>query len=166
MSNRVTMFSTVYPSYHPKKGLPTHFVEQILCGLIMEDLGDTSLLKQSCVDVKALDPDRIKYHTIRAGSRFKAGDFMLPRIWTGKPYRSKQFQFAPPIEIKKVWNFEMKFLGEGKVPSFHIDNKFCNLSIELSLAKYDGFKNLTDFVAWFNKPTTGQIIAWNENLNY
>lgn len=30
----------------------------------------------------------------------------------------------------------------------------------------DGFSSVGDFVKWFNKPFEGQIISWNENIEY
>lgn len=61
--------------------MPTEFTDKILTGF---NIGFH-------VDVK--------YHTIRAGNRFKKGDYFSPRIWTDKPYASKQYQFHPDILI-------------------------------------------------------------------
>ena len=29
------------------------------------------------------------------------------RVWSGQPYQSKQIIIAPPIQVKKVWDFEI-----------------------------------------------------------
>lgn len=168
--NRVTTFSTSFPSYHPRKGNPTLFVERVWAGLLQIDYdlysdylhpdGRPDRIKYSEY-YKDFDP---KYHTIRAGSRFKAGDFMLPRIWTGKPYRSKQFQFAPPLKIESVWNFRMEL--EGGIKMFFLDDKFIFVVEECKIARNDGFDQLLDFLAWFNKPFDGQIISWAKHIKY
>lgn len=38
-----------------------------------------------------------KHHTIRAGNRFKTGDYFSPRVWSGSPYNSKQLNMRPLI---------------------------------------------------------------------
>lgn len=161
MSNRVTTFSTSFPSYHPKKGEPTLFVEKILFGLIKDNYPGcgTELLKSEHVDIINFYNLEPKHHTIRAGSRFKAGDYLLPRIWTGKPYRSKQFQFAPALEVKSVWDF---YLDEHKWKLYG------DADIE-TIAKNDGL-SIVDFLDWFRlapgKSFEGQIITWNSKINY
>lgn len=45
-----------------------------------------------------------KEHTIRKGKRWKVGDKFSPRIWSGKPYKSKQIILAPDTEIKQVFD--------------------------------------------------------------
>jgi hypothetical protein len=63
------MVAKHFPAYHPRKGQPTGFRESILSGE--------------------------KQHTIRAkaGNRFD-GDTISLRQWSGRPYASKQEQFA------------------------------------------------------------------------
>lgn len=36
----------------------------------------------------------------------KVGDKFSPRVWSGKPYRSKMITIAPDIEVKQIWDFE------------------------------------------------------------
>lgn len=140
-----------FPKDHPKNGEPTLFVEKILSGK--------------------------KLHTIRAGNRWKEGMKFSPRVWSDIPYKSKQFQFAPDIEIKKVWNIEINNRGgrswfevliNGKIyGQLHhgFDKDKNREGLEL-LAKNDGL-TLSDFEAWFNKlPFSGQIISWDQNTNY
>jgi hypothetical protein len=73
MKTYYIIISQTFPSYHPKKGKPTRFIEQIKLGG--------------------------KIHTIRANYDFwekrinavNRGDALLSvRSWTGKPYKSKQ----------------------------------------------------------------------------
>lgn len=156
--SKVLTFSRVFPSYHPRKGEPTYFVEKVVKSLHWDR-------PYPPVDIRAdFDSDvyinaRAKHHTIRAGHRWKAGDMFSPRVWSGKPYASKQIQFAPDIEVKKVWSF------------YKDEYKWCMLeqfNLE-SIAFNDGL-SVVDFLDWFTlapgKTFDGQIICWNENINY
>jgi hypothetical protein len=104
-----------------------------------------------------------KYHTIRAGHHFKVGDFFSPRVWSGKPYASKQIQFAPDIAVKKVWDFEIRDYR------YWLNRKWIGSTSDkmLEIAINDGL-GLDDLHSWFKypKPFYGQIICWNENINY
>ena len=98
-----------------------------------------------------------------------------PRVWSGKPYRSKQIIIGPDIEIKNeqsfelipfVWWDEFKLKIDGKLIT---DEKLFN-----DLVRNDGLSNV-NFLHWFGngmeasskrKPFDGQIICWNKNVNY
>lgn len=167
---RVITFSTKFPANHPRKGEPTFFVEKIWQGLnsfpLMPDeiaLPDPRLeehLKNHYT--KFYDE---KWHTIRGGNRWKVGDWFSPRIWSGKPYQSKQIQFALPIQIKKIWNF--KSVGDY----FYLNEKqFDVTSSDLPLN--DGLST-EDFLAWFDiHPKKnhlcfcGQVLCWGESIEY
>lgn len=121
--SKVITFSRFFPAYHPKAGQPTYFVEKIWQSLggpthdhamaFAERPGDyTSSIAWGYRMV-----DGIKHHTIRAGHRWKEGDWFSPRVWSGKPYRSKMIQFAPDIQVKKVWDFDIS----GHDGKFFID---------------------------------------------
>lgn len=101
-----------------------------------------------------------KHHTIRAGHRWKAGDWFSPRVWSGKPYRSKMIQFAPDIQIKKVWDFECDGLD-----GWYMNGSQFNYTWSLQLAMNDGL-TLADMQEWFNKPFDGQIISWCDSIEY
>lgn len=113
---KVLTFSRVYPSYHPRKGESTFFVDKIISGE--------------------------KSHTIRAGNRWKVGDKFSPRVWSDKPYRSPQIEFAPAIEVKKVFDF--KVTDDG----YLLNGKSLNLDGLTELAKNDGL-GADDFELWF-----------------
>jgi hypothetical protein len=95
---RVITFSKFYPAYHEKRGCPTHFVEKIwkylydLPGMSW-DVGeyqqqhDNHFGPEQVISVHQFAP---KLHTIRAGNRWKPGDVFSPRVWSGRPYASKQ----------------------------------------------------------------------------
>lgn len=163
-------FSTTFPGYHPRAGEPTFFREKIW-----------AFLADTIPDFKI--PDYItdwdwheyynakpKLHTIRAGHRWKVGDWFSPRVWgtdinpkNGRsgPYHSKQIIIAPDMQVKKVWDFEI------------VDKKvYCNGS-EMAAdtvgecARNDGL-SFVDFLCWFKYPAPfdGQIIAWDESIEY
>ena len=173
--SKVITFSRYFPATHPKKGQPTFFVEKIFNSLDLPDYkimtlhdlyGDEinptedEFMSGSC---NPLFDHKPKYHTVRAGSRWKVGDKFSPRVWSGKPYQSKQIIIAPDIEIKKIWNIDImhahswfSVMINGKENHWH------------ELAKNDGLSSV-DFMDWFKKSNNifiGQIICWNENIKY
>lgn len=176
--SRVLTFSRTYPSYHPKAGQPTYFVEKIWKSLTpinspivpywmthTKDLPNTNVEKSTPWDY---DP---KHHTIRAGNRWKPGDKFSPRVWSGQPYNSKQIIFAPDIEVKKVWDFDIigsDFYLSGR----HEYGESGGFEIS-QVAKNDGLST-TDFLEWFmlspefekKKEFKGQIICWNSEIKY
>lgn len=162
--SKVLTFSRYFPAYHTRKGEPTYFVEQIQNSLISMNW-EIDLYKDINPPMKFLESltkENVgyKHHTIRAGNRWKVGDKFSPRVWSGKPYNSKQIIIAPDIEVKKVWNFEIKD-SEVNINGFLYNGK------TKDLIKNDGLEEM-DFWNWFQfpKPFSGQIICWNENINY
>lgn len=113
---RVITFSRCFPGYHPRKGEETFFVEKILNGIAdktssgIVDLNKLDERVRGIVNdfVLLCSSEDVKSHTIRAGRRWKKGDLFSPRVWSGKPYASKQIAFAPPILIKKVWDIDIE----------------------------------------------------------
>lgn len=118
--SRVLTFSRTFPSYHPRKGEPTFFVEKIFTDLFLQHDIDNSNMDEPLLEneiknyyTKTWEP---KGHTIRSGNRWKVGDYFSPRVWgddinpkSGKKgaYHSKQIIIAPAIEVKKVWNIRI-----------------------------------------------------------
>jgi hypothetical protein len=166
---KVITFSTKFPQSHPRKGEPTHFVEKIFAGLaeLNSDTAEFKIPKTFMeYDFHVYYNAIPKYHTIRAGNRWKVGDSFSPRIWSGKPYASKQIEFAPPIQIKKILDFKMDLNGVYAVGGKYLDLDKYNI-----LARNDGLTE-TDLFHWFmpnfDKPKefTGQILIWDENIEY
>lgn len=146
--SRVITFSKTFPAYHPKAGQPTHFVEKLW----------------KCFGINALEDFTPKCHTIRAGHRWKVGDKFSPRVWSGKPYRSPQIIFSKDIEIKKVWDFEIK--PTEKYARYYVNGKEMVCTDFAKLAMNDGL-DPGDFEDWFQyKAMQGQIICWDENISY
>lgn len=159
------MFARQFPEYHPKAREPTYFVEKI-----WDAIGDvpnnySEMLPEQRLNYIRLGSEFIwaKHHTIRSGNRFKIGDWFAPKVWSGLPYKSKTIPFAPPIEVKKVWDIGLMMRGDFK--EFYCGE--CDLTATSinELAKNDGL-SVNDLFNWFNKPFEGQIICWNEKINY
>lgn len=183
--SKVITFSRVFPSYHPRKGDPTYFVEKILKSIYkgskymtMVDLyadhfnvSESDFLKGHCNPLFNHSP---KHHTIRSGHRWKVGDKFSPRVWSGKPYQSTQITIAPDIEIKKVFNIKIEndgFYGLLSIDEFEFYMQTSNeIEGEERLEKLAANDGLTakDLLDWFQFPQDldGQIICWNENVNY
>jgi len=176
---RVITFSRYFPAKHPRKGQPTNFVEKMVLALMKDSKFNTSTQEFFWLNaVKGLhDPFtdfEPKYHTIRAGNNWNAGDWFSPRVWLDKPYKSKQAAFWEPIQIKKVWTFKLKVRCKGVIDAY-INGKVCAGDIGVTLAKNDGL-SFDDFRHWFdvhpkklkngNIIFKGQIICWSANINY
>lgn len=178
--SKVIRFSRQFPSYHPRKGEPTYFVEMILNWYWetqnpqfhnVEDMifllnpdKDADLLKNF---VASLNPDikAWKSHTIRQGERFKAGDMASLRVWSGRPYHTTDIVITPEVKIPKVWEFSRKehaFYMEYKNEKKEIPELIHPFIL---IANNDGLFP-DDMISWFNKPFDGQIICWNELIEY
>lgn len=176
---KVITFNTKFPAYHNSmKGEPTHFVEKLLLSFI--DIGEISIsrsveiakelnleLMNDVNKVRKLDLHP-KVHTIRGGHRFKAGDLFSPRIWTGKPYNSKQFVLAHDVEVKQTWHFEILDRDVYLNHKYHckvFSGKFHDLALN------DGLTS-EQLKQWFKYPKLNinlkdhQIICWCDEINY
>jgi hypothetical protein len=155
--SKVITFSRKFPAYHPRKGEPTYFVEKITkwrlsCGERPVDINCDFNEEMYYI----CEP---KYHTIRAGHRWKVGDKFSPRVWSGKPYYSPQITIAPDIEIKNIWNFKCDEEG-----LFYINEKWIDVT-STDIPNNDGLSS-DDFLSWFNKPFNGQVICWSDSIHY
>jgi hypothetical protein len=174
--SRVITFSRVFPSYHPKKGEPTFFVEQIWNSIYgetadgFEKIG--GMINASGITEKVFYEfsdslkanGGLKHHTIRAGTRWKVGDKFSPRVWSGKPYQSKQIPIAPDIEIKKIWHFRIEPNG------YILDMEYVNLTQLSAIAKNDGL-SVDELELWFapyakKESVNCQILCWNQSVQY
>ena len=179
-------FSTTWPKRMGKwAGEPTHSVEKIHNGLVEHEVRDIE--GKLAFDfpsaaayrwTKKTFPDQLvklcKLHTIRPGNRWKVGDKIHFKIWTGRPYHSKTFQFAPVMEVKSVqeievfwinyrWNNVKVIVDDSLYWSTHLEPDYADI---LRLATNDGFESVEQFFTYFNKPFKGQIISWVEGVEY
>lgn len=151
----IRTFSRHFPKGHPRQDEPTYFVEKFYNSLYApNNLMDYPVGLEINESIREQ-----KHHTIRAGHHINVGDTISFRVWSDKPYRSKQIVIAPDVEIKKTWNFEIYHRHNSKAD---LSFRFENIPV---VAKNDGLE-LIDFMHWFTKPFDGQIICWNSNINY
>jgi hypothetical protein len=182
---KIITFSRQFPTYHPRAGHETFFVEQILnyfqinysSSEYLENLFEWNMNKLNSGKLTIFDLKNFfsslkndvfgrKVHTIRNGQRFSKGDTFQPAVWTGKPYCSVQINFLPPLEIKNV---QQIFINPSH--EIYLDKKadffgtFGNGNWSI-LAKNDGLTS-KDFKDWFSKlPFHGQIICYNKEIKY
>jgi len=171
---KVITFSKTFPAYHPKAGQETNFMQKFWTSI--------SVPLPVSVDAEKLEGEvrklmfgdfKPKHHTIRAGSRWKVGDKFSPRIWSDKPYKSKQLILADDVEIKQIWDIEIKTAYKELPLDYETDviinHRFYHTDDEIMkrLAYNDGL-SLAELLQWFKypKPFKGQIICWNENVTY
>lgn len=169
--SRVITFSRTFPSYHLKAGQPTHFVEKVYKSILKPtDHVPITGIEES-LSLFALTNANPKHHTIRAGHRWKAGDWFSPRVWAGKPYSSKMIQFAPDIQILKTWDIDI--IGTD----WYLDGRHEYITgwrmSKDTIALNDGLSP-DDFYDWFTMSPDfkkkqeffGQIICWHESIEY
>jgi hypothetical protein len=196
MKSRIITFSRTFPSYHLRKGEPTFFVEAILTQLGIDYTSHNYFvwLVENNPKISEVFLDKFynslsqniapKSHTIRSHKRpLKVGEYINPNCWAGKPYNKTeegfwQIKFAPNIEVKKMWGYEVKcpskgveqwFLNSSTMVSENNEymQQWFNANLIKEIAKNDGLE-LADFLLWFKHPSEfkGNIICWNENIEY
>jgi hypothetical protein len=181
--SRVITFSTKFPSHHPRKGEPTLFVEKLYNSFnkkvdfngkseeffmpFEEEVRKLNMWRdipfnkvtdflERLENRQGLKP---KIHTIRAGSRWKAGDFYSPRIWSAAPYNSKQIIIMPDTEIVRTQRFEI-LPGRGVFIDYRDIGFFSEKGdVMMELADNDGL-SVDDMKAWFRNGRyfLGQIL--------
>jgi hypothetical protein len=137
---KILMVSKVFPAGHPRAGEPTDFLKNIQSGR--------------------------KVHTIRANEkgRFKDGDVVEVRQWSGRPYRSTQERTGLVIKI----GVEPVRLGLVRgLADFYDGNAWSFRHV----ASKDGLPE-QDFADWFfphgqkgSEPWTGCVIHFT-NFRY
>lgn len=171
---KALIFSRTFPAFHPKAGEPTFFAEKIWNSIhAIGKVYTTNFYSVQTLNSK-LDISSYwetindeygefgeKYTTIRAGNNWKVGDMFSPRVWSGKPYNSKQITIAPDIRVEKVWNFTMTGMW------LHINGRTLLDQHIQKLCKNDGL-DFDDFLDLFDFPGifSGQIICWNSAIEY
>ncbi len=188
--SRVLTFARQYPAYHSKAGEPTFFVEKILNKLGIDYSGKAYY--EMLIELNRNNPkvnlsmlaifqtylfrniESSKLHTIRSGHNVKVDDLRSPRVWIAKPYTETQIIFAPDIQVKKVWDFDIKwesnyeqFFINGTCVSDCTKEDWFNSGLIELIAKNDGL-GIVDFLDWFKFPSnfSGQIVAWDEKIEY
>jgi hypothetical protein len=177
---KVITFSRQFPAYHPKIGQPTFFVEKITSLLSVISPGWSAIsqfedLRKAClfnegVYRRCQENEIYKSHTIRSGKRWRQGEWASLRVWSDRPYASKQIEFAR-VQLTNVWDFVLDLRHDS--PIAHIDGVLASPQELRTIAVNDGL-DYKEFINWFSKPFPineagmfrGQILSWNENINY
>lgn len=171
--SKVITLSRQFPSYHPRKGHSTFFVEKVW-NSFHEDVKGVRFYIPYEEDIYDLNQNRDismatlmefkdslvkgrtnkfepKNHTIRAGKRWKAGDKASLRVWSDTPYKSKQIIIAPDIVIPKVLDVEIYVNGWLGL-CINIDGYRYPYGCKewLPLSQNDGLE-LLDMKHWFEK---------------
>lgn len=185
--------SRFFPSHHPRKGQPTYFVEKVWsANVIPERIDLAQILKwnqkqidnpkskltagvvqifwDNAITSSVYEP---KGHTIREGHNVKVGDTVEFYIWSGKPYNSPQIVVTPRIPVLKTWDIILEAGAENyhRLDNITINDDFTDNEILLEIAKNDGL-SFEDFEQWFqpanmnHEEFRGQIICWNDSINY
>jgi hypothetical protein len=110
-----------------------------------------------------------KTSTIRGKARCKPGDILSHRIWSGKPYRSKQIELCQTI-CKAVQRVRITWEEQGV--TFYINDRKIDHPGEIELlAKQEGFESVQALKDYFKKsakldksrhpkPFEGEMIEW------
>jgi hypothetical protein len=174
---KVIILSRKFPAYHPKSGQPTHFPEKYWQSLHIAGLPRDEYVKK-IPELRPMLNDFImnknfgmeKNHTIRLGRRWKDGDAASIRIWSDKPYRSKQIALdSLPVKLKVIDIVIDYDEGYIDTPNHSIPLKARNLYC-FNLAKNDGL-GVKDLLDWFEvgKKTgkvDAQILIWGTVKDY
>ena len=164
----IRTFSRYFPSHHPKAGEPTEFVEKFWAsvGKPSQDIVDKFIWPEDWLNQSFIP----KHHTIREGFHVNSGDTISFRVWSGRPYRSKQIIIAPDVQIVKTWQIDFIFhVGWYQQILNGVERSGVDLTTEI--AKNDGL-GVADFLDWFNPNRnkkqifSGQIICWNPKVEY
>lgn len=101
--------------------------------------------------------DGIKGSTIRATARCKEGDELSLRLWTGKPYRSKQ---------RELFRTSCQATANVRIYNDRIslDGMVCTERERDAVVKREGFGSWQAMRDWFQSthglPFSGEMIIW------
>lgn len=164
---RVITLSRQFLKGHPKAGHPTYFVEKVFASLGISDTSYGGIPVNDSVWRTCLP----KHHTIRFGRRWKDGDMASLRVWSGKPYGSKQVKIAPDVKLRVVdiwvdYDNDRMYVHKGDTLCYLV-NGCDKLTI---LAANDGLSSQY-FLDWFEvgKKTglhEAQILIWGNVKGY
>lgn len=172
---KVITFSRYYSKGSLYQGKPTYFVEKLVksvtqLGYELPYFKSFPLSFLESLSGEYFDP---KHHTIRKGKRWKAGDYMSPRVWgndinpkSGKsgPYHSKQITICNDILITNVYDISIS--NTGLFFELTINGKLVNEQDDLFklIAINDGL-TVEQFKYLFNQTKfEGQIICWKKDI--
>ena len=136
MKTHVLILSKIFPATHPRKGEPTGFREKFLAA------------------IKQLKGEWWKLHTIRANyelwakriAEVQRGEAVLSvRMWSGRPYMSKQIEIARLTREDGIGIQGLGFINVWGCDRYVVDCYDAPLS---QLAHNDGLP-VDDWLDWF-----------------
>lgn len=104
-------------------------------------------------------------------ARYYPDQKLEPRVWSGKPYYSKQITFSSSLKVKNVLPITFEWLKKD-----HVRISLCEYVMNIryglaasprqlliieNIARLDGFDSIDDLLQWFDKDFYGQIIVWD-----
>ena len=170
---RVITLARHYLQGHPKAGQPTYFVSSLWNSLypIAIPLGVPTREFGDDYTIWELGSGKCKkHHTIRFGRRWKTGDKASLRVWSGKPYASKQIAITPDVTLKVI-NILVDYDRRT------IFNELYNIALLAAhskklqvIAANDGLSP-QDFLDWFQVGKKkgvhkAQILIWGDVKEY
>ena len=142
MKTYVITLSQVFPTTHPKAGIPTGFEHKL----------------QAAINGWS-DHAHLKLHTIRANyplwakrfEQIERGEaYLSVRQWSGKPYASKQVEIARLTKEDGIGLQKLIYKKENRLSPARYTIEDCEIDTRM-LAENDGL-TLADWEAWFSNP--------------
>lgn len=142
MKTYVITLSQVFPTTHPKAGIPTGFEHKLHAAINGWS-----------------DHAHLKLHTIRANyplwakrfEQIERGEaYLSVRQWSGKPYASKQVEIARLTKEDGIGLQELIYKKENRLSPARYTIEDCEIDTRM-LAENDGL-TLADWEAWFSNP--------------
>lgn len=153
MKAYVLMLSVVFPVTHPRKGEPTDFRTKLLSARYRQEGGT----------LYTASDGKCKLHTIRGNydrwykifEQIYAGEACLSiRIWSGKPYASKQIEIARLTKEDGIGIQLLCFAGNQTKKDRELHRPIVGGTREIDyrqLAMNDGL-TVEDWEDWFSNP--------------
>jgi hypothetical protein len=170
---KVITLSRQFPSYHPKAGQETHFVENAWRSLfhkVILGIGNPIGLEVEYQSFLSENHIRPKHHTVRLGRRWKDGDMASLRVWSEKPYNSPQIKICQDVKLRVV-DIVLDFKNGLIYRPMSDGSKKAISALELSIN--DGL-TFQDFQDWFQVEKNqkkgiaveAQILIWGDVKEY
>lgn len=104
-------------------------------------------------------PHTIRGHRRDGKPRARVGETISLRVWTGKPYRSKQREFARAV-VTAVFPVRIYDCGI----QLHATRREVLWYGQQRIARQDGFAGFTEMLEWFRSthglPFEGVLVKW------
>jgi hypothetical protein len=123
-----------------------------------------SMTQEDGIKAMALRP---KKHSMRidAKKRWRPGMKIHAFYWTGKPYHSDHWKFAPLFNCSSIQTVNIQRYDAKDYFSpmeISIDGKAISWKKMKELALNDGFNNLQDFMSYFKDSCELTLIHWTD----